>query len=266
MISYAAPRGGVGPHLDSYDVFLLQVTGHRRWRVSRQQNLALRSGLPLKILEGFSHDEEWTLAPGDLLYLPPNLAHEGVALDECITASIGFRAPTLVEAAREFLHHAADTLEIPGRYSDRGRAPSTHPGEIDEHLIDAVEAQISALRFKRKSIVEFLGTYLSEPKPTVFFDERESGGATRIAERARRRGVELDARSTLLFHEGQFFFNGEMFKATGRERRLLRALADQRVLSGAEMRGASPLFTHQVCEWLADGWLQLGDANGSSAN
>jgi len=259
MVSYAAPGGGVGPHLDSYDVFLLQVAGHRRWRISRQQNLTMTPGLPLKILEGFAHDEEWTLAPGDMLYLPPNLAHEGVAIDGCLTASIGFRAPTFVEAAREFLHHAADTLEISGRYSDRGREPAAHPGEIDQHLIDAIEARISALSFGRESVVEFLGSYLSEPKPTVFFDERESGGATRIAERARRRGIRLDARSTLLFHEGRFFFNGEMFKATGRERRLLRALADHRVLSGAEIRDASPLFTHQVCEWLADGWLQLGD-------
>jgi 50S ribosomal protein L16 3-hydroxylase len=259
MISYAAPGGGVGPHVDSYDVFLLQVSGNRRWRYGRQRDLALKPGLPLKILENFVHDEECTLGPGDMLYLPPNMAHEGVALESCMTASIGFRAPTFTEATREFLHHAADTIQRKGRYADKGRKPAAHPGEIDDHLIDAIQQQIEAVQFGRDSIVEFLGSYLSEPKPTVFFDERETGSSARLADRARRRGVALDARSNLLFSRDRFFFNGETLRATGRERRLLSALADQRHLSGDDMRDATPLFMHQVCEWLADGWLQLGD-------
>ncbi|MGE5338274.1 MAG: cupin domain-containing protein, partial [Gemmatimonadota bacterium] len=93
MASYATDGGGVGPHVDSYDVFLVQAQGRRRWRISRQRNLAPLPGLPLKILAKFAPAREWVLQPGDALYLPPGVAHEGVAIGECITCSVGFRAP-----------------------------------------------------------------------------------------------------------------------------------------------------------------------------
>ncbi len=92
MISYATDGGGVGAHFDSYDVFLLQVHGKRRWRFGAQRDLSLKEGLPLKVLQHFEADEEWVLEPGDMLYLPPHIAHDGVAEGECMTASIGFRA------------------------------------------------------------------------------------------------------------------------------------------------------------------------------
>ena len=99
MVSYAVPGGGVGPHVDSYDVFLLQGRGRRRWRISRQRDLGFVPGLPLRILERFVPEQEWTLDPGDMLYLPPGVAHEGVAESECLTWSIGFRAPSDAELA-----------------------------------------------------------------------------------------------------------------------------------------------------------------------
>src|SRR5205085_5385100 len=93
MCSWASDRGGVGPHVDSYDVFLLQVTGRRRWRVGRVGDARQRAGMPLRTLAGFTPSDEWLLGPGDMLYLPPGWGHDGVAVGECITASIGFRAP-----------------------------------------------------------------------------------------------------------------------------------------------------------------------------
>src|SRR6186713_1063103 len=97
MVSYAVPGGGVGPHVDSYDVFLLQGRGRRRWRISRQRDHSFVPGLPLKVLQRFRPEEDWVLEAGDMLYLPPGIAHDGVAESECLTWSIGFRAPTDAE-------------------------------------------------------------------------------------------------------------------------------------------------------------------------
>ena len=108
MISYATDGGGVGAHFDSYDVFLLQVHGKRRWRIGAQRDLSLKPGLPLKVLQHFDAEEEWVLEPGDMLYLPPHIAHDGVAEGECMTASIGFRAPSTQELTGQFLYHLAE--------------------------------------------------------------------------------------------------------------------------------------------------------------
>ncbi|NDF05437.1 MAG: cupin domain-containing protein, partial [Betaproteobacteria bacterium] len=108
MISYATDQGGVGPHFDSYDVFLLQVHGQRRWRISQQKDLSLRDDVPLKILRKFKAEETWVLNPGDMLYLPPQCAHEGVALGECMTYSIGFKAQTPQALAQQLLPRFAD--------------------------------------------------------------------------------------------------------------------------------------------------------------
>jgi 50S ribosomal protein L16 3-hydroxylase len=108
MISHATDGGGVGPHFDSYDVFLLQAHGRRRWRIGRGHDLSLQPDMPLKILAHFEPEEEYLLEPGDMLYLPPRWAHEGIAEGECQTYSIGFRAPQLGELARELLQRVAE--------------------------------------------------------------------------------------------------------------------------------------------------------------
>ena len=118
MVSYAAAGGGVGPHVDSYDVFLLQGRGRRRWRISRQRDLAVVPRAPLKVLRGFKAEEEWVLEPGDMLYLPPGIVHDGVALEPCMTYSIGFRAPAADELGREFLGWLQERLALRGRYRD----------------------------------------------------------------------------------------------------------------------------------------------------
>jgi 50S ribosomal protein L16 3-hydroxylase len=128
MISYATDGGGVGPHFDSYDVFLLQAQGQRRWRIGRQRDLALQEGVPLKILARFEPEAEYVLEPGDMLYLPPRYAHDGIAEGECQTYSIGFRAPAQAELARELLQRIADEAaksdEAPRLYRDPGQ-PAT---------------------------------------------------------------------------------------------------------------------------------------------
>ena len=108
MISFATDGGGVGPHVDSYDVFLLQAQGKRCWRIGKQKDLTLQKNVPLKILANFAPEQEFVLDAGDMLYLPPMYAHEGVAVGECMTYSIGFRAPAELELARELLQRFAD--------------------------------------------------------------------------------------------------------------------------------------------------------------
>ena len=112
MVSYATDGGGVGPHVDSYDVFLLQAWGRRRWRISRQRDLALVPDAPLKLLADFRAEEEWILEAGDMLYLPPGVAHDGTAVGECLTYSIGFRAPTYQELLEPWLTDFADHAAV----------------------------------------------------------------------------------------------------------------------------------------------------------
>jgi 50S ribosomal protein L16 3-hydroxylase len=128
MVSYAPPGGGVGPHVDSYDVFLLQARGTRRWSVSLKAygEADLVPGLDLRILKTFRTDHRWRLATGDMLYLPPGVAHWGVAEDECMTCSVGFRAPGSREAALRFLEEGG--TDVP--YSDPDLEVARHPGEI----------------------------------------------------------------------------------------------------------------------------------------
>ena len=136
MVSYAPAGGGVGPHFDNYDVFLLQGEGRRRWRVSRQRDLELVAGAPLRILRRFRPAREWVLDPGDMLYLPPRCAHDGVAMGGgCITYSIGFRAPDAQELGARFLDYLQDRLRLSGIYEDPGLKPQRHPGRLGDDMV-----------------------------------------------------------------------------------------------------------------------------------
>ena len=135
MVSYAPDGGGVGPHFDSYDVFLLQGCGQRLWRMSEQKDLSLVAGAPLRILQNFHSEQEWTLSAGDMLYLPPHVAHWGIAIGDCMTYSIGFRAPSAEELSGEFLNYLQMRRELSGRYSDPDLTVQSHPAEISAGMI-----------------------------------------------------------------------------------------------------------------------------------
>ena len=262
MASYAADGGGVGPHFDSYDVFLLQGRGRRRWRVSRQRDLELDPRAPLRILRDFRAGEEWVLEPGDMLYLPPGVAHEGTALGPCITYSIGFRSPAARELGVEFLAFLQDRLELGDkRYADAGARPSRRPARIGDPLVDHCVAVLEGVRWSRGDVAEFLGRYLSEPKPHVRFSRPAPPLARQAFERAARRaGLRLSAASGMLFRGGRVYINGESIAGSGRTRELLQHLADARRLPGRTpftREAAALLYT-----WYRAGYLGLGDANG----
>jgi 50S ribosomal protein L16 3-hydroxylase len=252
MLSYASDGGGVGPHLDSYDVFLIQVHGRRRWRIGRARDRSVVAGLPLKILRHFEPEHDWLLEPGDMLYLPPLWAHDGVAVGECMTASVGFRAPGPAELARELLARLAQDIEPAARervYGDAGQPATSAPGAIPPQLqAFAAQALQAALR-DPLALQRALGEWLTEPKARVWFDPPARPAALHA-------GLALDRRTRMMYDDRFVFINGEAFRAGGLDARLLQRLCDQRRLEAADMARLSAGARATLLEWADAGWLQ----------
>ncbi|EYS86132.1 cupin [Cupriavidus sp. SK-4] len=264
MISYATDGGGVGPHFDSYDVFLLQVSGRRRWRISSQTSLELIPDMPLKILADFNAEQEWVLEPGDMLYLPPQYAHDGIAEGECMTCSIGFRAPAYRELAGHFLAWLSETVEdneeLGGRYADAGERAATRPAQLPAGMAKAVAERLKALQWNSQMVSEFLGSHLSEPKPGVEFAEIPDMPLRRYATLAARHGVVLPSASIALYDRANFFLNGEAYEPPAELMQWLKKLADYRQLSGEDVAACADLpdLMETFHHWTLEGWLQLG--------
>ncbi len=257
MVSHAATGGGVGPHLDSYDVFLLQGPGRRRWEVSRPRPWRLDATAPLKILRGFRPEQSWVLDPGDMLYLPPGWGHDGIALEPGQTYSIGFRAPSDQELAREFLAHLQERIERPGRYRDPGIAPPRHAAEIPASMVRRSAALVAGIRWHTRDVARFLGEYLTTPKPQVVFARpRRPAAPARFAMLCAASGVRLDLRTQLLFRGPDFFINGECAAASARIRETLRRLADERSLPAAVLPRVLLGLIHA---WYLAGWVRIGE-------
>jgi 50S ribosomal protein L16 3-hydroxylase len=255
MVSYAAPGGGVGPHFDSYDVFLLQGDGRRRWRIGRQRSLALKRGLPLKILARFRPQHDCVLEPGDMLYLPPQIAHDGVAIDSCTTYSIGFRAPTAQELGTGFLDALRDSLDLEGRYRDPAlalsRAPARIARDMQAYAIDA----LSQLRWDERAIVRFVGAHLTEPKPTVAFAPPQRPlSLAAFARRASRVGLRLDSGTQLLYDASHLFINGDVLEPPVNARALLRRLANERELAPQAITREAATIAYR---WYRDGFVHV---------
>ena len=257
MASYAADGGGVGPHIDSYDVFLIQAHGRRRWRISRQRDLALVPGLPLKILADFRPSAEWVLEPGDLLYLPPGVAHDGVALGECITLSVGFRAPAWQELVEPWFLQQADRARLAGRYGDPGARPARHPGVLPAAMIEQAWQRFSRLQPRRSDAIEMLLAQLTEPKAQVIFERPRRPPTLAAFARAAAQGrlrLRVDARSRCLYAGRRFAINGEVCAPDAFDPRLAM-LADSRRLDADSLRGAPAALLALLHDWHLAGWL-----------
>jgi 50S ribosomal protein L16 3-hydroxylase len=270
MMSLATVGGGVGPHFDSYDVFLLQAKGRRRWRFGQQDDLSLVPELPLKILKHFTPTQEVILEPGDMLYLPPQVAHDGVALEECMTISVGFRAPDEAALARGMLEAAADQITarlglasgpygepaLPGPslnklYRDPAQTATGEPGKIPEQLLRAALQAVKKIKFDEALATRFLGCWLTEPNQAAVFetgDLPEDDFGTHWL---------LDRRTRMLYRGKQLFINGEA--AHVKPEKGLKLLADQRVLFMGT-RAALALSDDArdaIEDWLDAGWLHI---------
>lgn len=267
MVSFASDGGGVGPHVDSYDVFLLQLAGRRRWRVAPPiADPRLRSDVPLRMLERFEASEEWLLDAGDMLYLPPGWGHEGVAVGACLTASIGFRAPdahllgaAMLERMAEGAAEAAASEPAAAQrlYRDAGVAATSRPARVPAALQRFADAAAFALLADRQERARALGELSSEPKPGTRFDGGEALPAAT--------GVRLDRRTRMLYDARHVFVNGESFRAAGRDATLMRRLADRRRLDASQVEALSDEACELLGQWVEDGWCHAIAVAGDDA-
>ena len=279
MVSFASDGGGVGPHVDSYDVFLLQLAGRRRWRVGRSARPRLRDDVPLKMLADFVPAEDWLLEPGDMLYLPPGWGHDGVAVGECLTASIGFRAPAAGGLAAAVLQRLAEEVapieddeededgERSGAgsravrdplYADRRQEATASPARIPEALRRFADGAVVRATANARMRQRALGEVLSEPKPGTWF---ERGAPARL-----EGALVLDRRSRMLYDADHIYLNGESFRAGGRDATLVRRLADARRLDGDACRRLSAQARTLVERWLEAGWCRGDDEGGEDGD
>ena len=228
MVSYATPGGGVGPHIDSYDVFLVQGAGRRRWTISDGGNRSV-----------------YVAQPGDLLYLPPGWRHDGVALDPCFTYSIGFRAPRGAELGAAFLDWLHERGLPDARYRDPRLAPARHTAEVPADMISFASQALARIRWSRHDVAKFLGEYLSMPKPHVVFHAGRKG---------RGGMVHLDPKTQLLYTGARFFINGEAFRVPARSAAALRSLADTRAGEASALARAG--LGRLISEWQRRGYLE----------
>lgn len=257
MLSYAPAGGGVGAHFDSYDVFLLQGPGQRRWRVGRQLDLTLLESAPLKILKRFSPDGQCLMHAGDMLYLPPAFAHDGIALGACYTYSIGFRAPSHRELMSQFLIFLEERLAESGRYADPELPAQSRPALLGADMVAKVERIVGEINWTQRDVTEFLGSYLTEPKPQVVFaPPRRPLSAMAFSGVARRRGVELALASLMLYGGAKLFINGEAHKIDKATATPLHRLANARRLPGRLIQPNGPA-ADLLYRWYRAGYIYL---------
>lgn len=262
MVSYAPTGGGVGAHIDSYDVFLLQGAGKRRWRISQQTDLRLIPDAPLRILSHFECEQEWVLEPGDMLYLPPNVAHWGISEDDdCMTYSIGFRAPAARELAIEFLE-ACRQENLPDElYRDPDLQPVTDASSVSEEMVNHVADMMRRLPWQVEQLGPFLAKYFSEPKAYVVFSPNRKLSLEQFKQRVAQNGIVLDLQTQMLHWQGHYFINGESVPQM--DANLLNILTNRRQLAVSLCQGDA---LDSLLPWLHEvyqaGYVHMAEKSG----
>ncbi len=234
MISYATKKGSVGPHFDSYDVFLFQAQGAREWKISDQKKFTLDKQSSIKIITNFKSKNSWVLKPGDMLYLPPNIGHWGISQsDDCVTYSIGFRAPGTFEIQSKFLDFIQDHLitnenEI---YKDPNLTPQKNPAEISSNMTKEMRNIVDRLRWDKSSINHFIGQLLSEPIENSIFETRKPLSLKAFEKSIVHKTLRLNSKTRMLFIKNNFYINGEFIKIDKKYTSFLKQLANDREIS-----------------------------------
>ncbi|MGR2707548.1 cupin [Pseudomonas sp. IB20] len=247
MISFAAPGGSVGPHFDNYDVFLLQAQGKRNWKIGQMCNSEspLLQHADLRILAEFEQSEEWVLEPGDMLYLPPRLAHFGIAEDDCMTYSVGFRAPSAAEVLTHFTDFLSQYLTDEERYTDADAQPVSDPHQILGDALDRLKSLLAEHMSDERMLLTWFGQFMTEPRyPELvageelgeedFLSSLEGGAILVRNPSARMAWSEVDD-DVLLFASGQSRY------LPGKLRELLKLVCS-----------ADALHSENLGAWLAD--------------
>ena len=234
MVSYATKKGSVGPHFDSYDVFLFQAKGEREWRVSEQKEFTLDKKSAIKIITNFKSKNSWVLKPGDMLYLPPNIGHWGISLsDDCLTYSVGFRAPGTFEIQSKFLDFIQDNLSINKNdlYKDPNLKSQKNPAEINSNMISKFQQIVNQLRWNKNTINTFIGQLLSEPIETAIFQPPKPISLEIFKKNLSKKILILNPKTRMLFIKNSFYMNGELIEADKKSALHLRRLAKDRKIS-----------------------------------
>jgi 50S ribosomal protein L16 3-hydroxylase len=262
MVSYAPEGSGIGAHVDSYDVFLLQGAGKRNWKISAPSNenpvdLSLVENAPLKILKNFKAKQEWTLEAGDMLYLPPQIAHWGVSeSDDCMTYSIGFRAPKTQELMHEFLNYLQDNIHADGLYADADLALQKHPAEISSAMVKRVSSMLQALTWDKQQVADFLGRYLTEPKLDVMFTPAKKISKAEFTKRLATKTLWLSLKSQLLFTHDNFYLNGEKLVVPAENSEAIKHLADKKYLNVTALQSSMlEVFADTLYEAFSAGYI-----------
>ena len=247
MISFAAPGGSVGPHFDNYDVFLLQAQGKRNWKIGQMcsSESPLLQHADLRILAEFEESAEWVLEPGDMLYLPPRLAHFGIAEDDCMTYSVGFRAPSAAEVLTHFTDFLSQYLTDEERYTDADAQPVSDPHQIQGDALDRLKGLLAEHMSDERMLLTWFGQFMTEPRyPELvageelgeedFISSLQDGAILVRNPSARLAWSEVDD-DVLLFASGQSRY------LPGKLRELLKLVCS-----------ADALHSENLGEWLAD--------------
>lgn len=267
MVSYATDGGSVGPHDDLYDVFLLQGPGRRRWQVSTQRDRTLDPQAGIKVLKSFVPEEEWLLEPGDMLYLPPGVAHLGVAEGPCFTYSIGFLAPSHGELLQNFLEYMGATLgaqgDEGGRYADPDLTPQRDPFAIGDAMVARVRDVLAGIHWQAALaptvVADFLARFLTRPRVNATFTPpRRPLTAEAFARRLRARGrLTLALPTRGLVRGPRFYLNGDVVTPGRPAMRALTELLAARALPLPFPARLDDGTVQTLHEWYCSGWVTL---------
>lgn len=234
MVSYATKNGSVGPHFDSYDVFLFQASGEREWKISDQKEFSLDRKSAIKIITNFRSKNSWVLKPGDMLYLPPNIGHWGISQsDDCLTYSIGFRAPSTFEIQSKFLDFIQDSLNTNKNYlyKDPNLNLQKDPAEINANMIKKIQQKVNQLRWNKNLINTFIGQLLTEPVETAIFHRPKPISLEIFKKNLSKKILELNPKTRMLFIKNNFYINGELIEVDKRYAAYLRQLANNKKIA-----------------------------------
>jgi 50S ribosomal protein L16 3-hydroxylase len=234
MVSFATKKGSVGPHYDSYDVFLFQAHGEREWKISDQKKFSLDKKSAIKIITNFKTKNSWVLKPGDMLYLPPNVGHWGISQsDDCLTYSIGFRAPGTFEIQSKFLDFIQDNLITNQNdlYKDPNLDLQKNPAEINLNMIKKIQQIVNQLRWNAKSINTFIGQLLTEPIEGAVFETSKPLTLEIFKKDLIRKPLKLNPKTRMLFIKNNFYINGELIETDKKSVVHLKQLANDREIS-----------------------------------
>ncbi|BFM11714.1 cupin domain-containing protein [Simiduia litorea] len=263
MVSYAPDGSSVGPHFDFYDVFLVQGFGKRRWQLGQvcDENSAKIEGTPLNILSQFECQEEFILEPGDILYVPPQIAHWGIADGDCMTYSVGFRAPSHAEIIDDFAAEICKSLPDHLRYKDNGVDTTANTGVINTQTIDTLNQIIQSHLNNSGQLAEWFGKYMTEPK----YDPDAGQAAQPTLDEITQAKAELQVHEGPLYqapdarfacHDETLFANGKSYHC-GTELALKlannRAIVNWRThLANANHQELLATLTASAALWLED--------------